>query len=144
MHQKLFAALVILASAAAFTACSDDGGGGGSTSSGGTTTGGFAQTGTCESTCTKSIALGCSGGEHDQAACVASCDGQEASCSTAGQGAAFQTYLDCIESTPMECGSTTDAPSSPQCVSQGLAIFACALNTGTGGAGGGTGGAGGN
>lgn len=139
MHRSLLVAC--LAALAALAACSDDGGGG---SAGGTTGagGGFSKTGTCDSTCAKSIALNCPQGEHDQAACVASCEGQESSCQAAGQGATFQTYLDCIESTPMECGGNTQAPSSPQCVSQGLAIFQCALSATTGSGGGG--GAGGN
>jgi hypothetical protein len=93
--------------------------------------------GTCASTCAKSIALSCPSGEHDQAACEASCAMQKSACSS--QAAAFQAYLDCIETTPMECGSATGAPSSPQCVSQGLAIFQCALDgMGGGGAGGGS------
>lgn len=131
--------LALAAVLAALAACSGDGDGG--STAGGTTGGaggGFAQTGTCASTCAKSIALGCPAGEHDQAACEASCESQQSSCDAAGQGATFQTYLDCIESTPMECGSTTMSPSSPECVQQGLAIFACAYGgtTGSGGAGG--------
>ena len=92
--------------------------------------------GTCASTCKKSIALNCSAGEKDQAACEASCAKQQNNCNAKGQGNTFQTYLDCIESNPMECGSTTQAPSSPACVQQGLAIFACALSS-SGDAGGG-------
>jgi hypothetical protein len=80
----------------------------------------------------------CASGEHDQAACEASCEKQKAACS--GQAAAFQAYLDCIETTPMECGSATGAPSSPQCVSQGLAIFQCAAGGMGDGVGGGDGG----
>lgn len=80
---------------------------------------------TCQSTCEKSTALNCPA-DPTLAACVASCNGQKASCSA--EAAAFQTYLDCIQTTAMSCGSTTQQASAPACVSQGLAIFACVLN----------------
>ncbi|MDI1483576.1 hypothetical protein [Polyangium sp. y55x31] len=102
----------------------------------------------CVQTCQKSIALGCPEGEHDQAACEASCARQQANC--ADQAAAFEEYLDCVLATPMECGATTQAPSSPQCLAQGLAVLVCSLggtasSSGSGGGGGsGSGGGGGN
>ena len=151
---SLFLIAAVSSSLLGIAACSSDDTGGSTGSGGGTsgtastsaTTGtasttattGTGPTGaTCESTCAKSIALACPSGEHDQAACVASCDGQQASCSA--MAAEFQAYLDCIQNTSMVCGEFTDAPSSPDCVAQGLAIFQCASM----GAGGG-GGAGGN
>ncbi len=88
---------------------------------------GSSVTGTCQSTCTKSIALNCPNGEHSMTACVASCNSQQTSCNSRSMGTQFQTYLDCIESTPMTCGSTTQAPTSAQCVSQGLAVLQCTL-----------------
>ena len=108
-------------------ACKGDGGGGGGGaggSSNASTGSGNTETGTCDSTCAKSIALGCPNGEHDQAACVASCEMQKASCS--GQAADFQAFLDCVQSTPMKCGDTTQSPTSEECVAQGLMIFQCA------------------
>lgn len=99
--------------------------------------------GTCASTCAKSIALGCTSGEHDQAACEASCAKQQSSCASAGMTTTFQTYLDCIEAHPMECGSATGSPSSPDCLQQGLAIFACAAGSGGSGGGGSGGSSGG-
>ena len=89
--------------------------------------GGNTVTGTCASTCTKSIALGCPNGEHDQTACVASCNRQQSSCNSKGMTTQFQTYLDCIQSTPMTCGTTSGSPTSAQCVSQGLAVVQCSL-----------------
>lgn len=85
-------------------------------------------TGTCQSTCTKSIALGCPEGEHDQASCVSSCQGQQASCVAANQASTFQTYLDCIESNPMTCGTASHTPTSEACVKEGLATFACVVS----------------
>ncbi len=83
------------------------------------------QTGTCESTCETSIALGCPSGEHDQTNCVASCAAQQATCESSGYASIFQAYLDCIESNPMTCGSTTQTPTSEACVNEGLATLAC-------------------
>lgn len=119
-----FLALCFVSLVFALPACKEENAGGGGGSGGG----GSGETGTCESTCKKSIALGCMNGEHDQTACVASCKKQESSCS-ATMAAEFQAYLDCIESTPMECGSSTGAPSSPDCLSQGLMVLACSLGS---------------
>lgn len=93
---------------------------------------------TCASTCKKSIALQCPQGEHDQAACEASCAKQESSCDSAGASSEFQTYLDCVQSSAMECGSTTNAPSSPECMQQGLVLITCVagMDAGGGGSGG--------
>ena len=102
------------------------GGGPGSGSGSGGAAGSQPGGATCASTCKKSIALACPAGVHDQGTCEASCEKQQTSC--AAMAATFQTYLDCIQSKPIECGSFTDAPSSPDCVSQGLATLVCALN----------------
>jgi hypothetical protein len=88
------------------------------------------ETGSCESTCAASIALGCPAGEHDQASCVASCAGQQATCVSGGHASIFQAYLDCVESTPMSCGTTTQAPTSEQCVQEGLATRVCLQQVG--------------
>ncbi|MEI9952394.1 MAG: hypothetical protein WDO74_26280 [Pseudomonadota bacterium] len=141
---RVAAALKVMAACGlALAACGGSDGaspGGGGASSGGSGPGSGGSAGsepgkgaTCASTCQKSIALACPAGLHDQAACEASCKQQQTAC--ASMATTFQTYLDCIQSKPIECGSFSDAPSSPDCLAQGLAIFSCAL-TGDGGAGG--------
>ncbi|MFT3764170.1 MAG: hypothetical protein QM820_01415 [Minicystis sp.] len=120
LNKTLVLALTLTSFLFALPACKDETAAGGS--------GGSGDTGTCESTCSKSIALNCASGEHDQAACVASCQMQQASC--AAQADAFQDYLDCIQSTDMVCGDTTQAPSSPDCLAQGLMILGCASGLG--------------
>ncbi len=72
--------------------------------------GGGSSTGTCASTCAQSIALACPQGEHDQAACEASCNSQRSACSSQKLDAAFQTYLDCIQSHPMDAARRPRRP----------------------------------
>lgn len=82
--------------------------------------------GTCESTCSKAIALKCPSTPYDQTKCVSDCKGQESACSSKGMSAQFKTYLDCIQANAMTCGSS-GTPQSPSCVSQGMAIIACMM-----------------
>lgn len=125
MKQHIIVIAVVSAiSALVITACSSDES---SDAAGGN--------GSCASTCKKSIALNCSSGEHDQAACEQSCAQQKSGCDSANLASTFQKYLDCVEGSAMECGSTTQAPSSPGCVQEGLATLACAVG-GKGDAGG--------
>lgn len=110
-------ALAVFVFLAGGAACSSDDGAGGNGS-------GFDKTGSCPSTCAKAAALNCSE-DPAEAECVTSCEAQKAMCDAASQSDTFQTYLDCIESTPMACGSTTNTATSAQCLSQGLAILQC-------------------
>lgn len=78
---------------------------------------------TCQSTCEKSVALACPNEQYgDVATCVTQCEEQIAGCASPS---IVQDYLDCVQTTPMECGSTLGTASSPQCVQQGLAYWAC-------------------
>lgn len=84
---------------------------------------------TCASTCEKAVDLACPNEVFtDQADCVAQCEAQTAECS---DPAIVSAYLDCIQTTILECGATTGASSSPECVQQGLALFACTQNVDT-------------
>ncbi len=85
-------------------------------------------TGTCESICAKSTALNCSA-DVSMGDCVSSCVTQRSNCEMHSGATTFQTYLDCVENTRMECGSISNTSSSPDCVSEGLATFACQTGT---------------
>jgi len=78
---------------------------------------------TCASNCKKSVALACPNEAYsDEATCESQCEEQIAGCS---DNAIVQAYLDCVETTPMTCGETTGTATSDQCLSEGLAFFAC-------------------
>jgi hypothetical protein len=77
---------------------------------------------TCRSTCEKSTALSCPNDPATVDLCASQCDSQIAGCSNSS---IVQAYLDCVQTAPMDCGDTTGQASSPQCVQQGLAYFAC-------------------
>lgn len=78
---------------------------------------------TCASTCERAAALGCPGETYaDAAECTTQCEDQIAGCDDPN---VVRSYLDCVQTTTMECGETTQTASSPECVAQGLAYFAC-------------------
>ena len=77
---------------------------------------------TCTDTCEKAIALGCPNELPTVEACVSECEAQIAGCADEG---IVGNYLGCVAATPMVCGETTGTASSPDCVSEGLAYFAC-------------------
>lgn len=82
----------------------------------------YSETGTCASTCEKSVATACPNDTKTVATCTAECEAQIVKCTDASIVA---TYLDCVQSTPMTCGEFTGTASSPECVSPGLTYFAC-------------------
>jgi len=89
--------------------------------------GGSSKTGSCASICAKGVARMCPNPGPNQADCETSCNSQKTKCDAASMSSQYQAYLDCIESNDMTCGETTMSPTSPDCVSEGLAIFSCAL-----------------
>lgn len=104
----------IMAAALGLLAIGCDGGGGGS--------------GSCRSTCERAIGLSCPSETRTVDQCTTECEEQIRGCA---DSAVVQRYLDCVQSSRMECGDTTGTASSPECVSEGLAYFVC-LSSGGG------------
>lgn len=104
--------LAALLTAAVFTGCSDSDDA--KTSKG---------TGTCASTCARSVALACPNESFkDQATCEAQCNEQTALCD---DKSVVSAYLDCIQAAEMYCGTNTGTASSSECLQEGLMFFAC-------------------